>query len=151
MSMTKNIFGDKPLKTYSCAGDWLEDDWKPTHLANGEDLSLAIGLSETRPVVVYFHDPDSAPCVKYRPILDEVCAEYRAAAFYVDVNAHAELAKKHGFTHTPATVILSQGMPLAREYGILSKNLLHAMFKRHGVCGTRVFGVASLENPDLWG
>lgn len=76
-------------------------------------------------VAVDFWAAWCGPCKRYGPIFEEASNSLKNAKFVkVDVEAAGDIAAMYEVMSIPTTVFFKDGEPVAREVGILSKELL---------------------------
>ena len=73
------------------------------------------------------------PCKRYGPLFEEFAEENKGKAKFVkiDVEAAGDIASEFGVQSIPTTIVFKDGEPVAREVGILSKDMLASILKAH--------------------
>lgn len=82
-------------------------------------------------VVADFWAEWCGPCKRYGPLFEEFAGENKDKAKFVKVNVEeaADVAANFGVQSIPTTIFFKNGEAIAREVGMLSKDMLASVIK----------------------
>jgi thioredoxin 1 len=92
-------------------------------------------IQSDKPVLVDFSAEWCGPCKMMAPILKEVKLEIGDAAsiIKVDVDVSPQAAKAYNVQGVPTLILFKQGKVLWRQSGVVPKNNLVSIIKKHTV------------------
>lgn len=97
--------------------------------AHAEGMSIAKferQLADTKPVLIDFHTPWCAPCIRMAPVVDALAKEYagRATVLRVDIDRAEALASRERIEGVPVFVLYQGGKEVWRHSGVLESSVL---------------------------
>ena len=86
-------------------------------------------LKADKKVLVDFWAPWCMPCRMMGPIIEEMAEDYEGRAYIgkVNVDEEMELAQRYKVFSIPALLVFENGVEIAREVGVLSRESLDEM------------------------
>ena len=86
-------------------------------------------LKADKKVLVDFWAPWCMPCRMMSPIIEEIAEDYEGKVYVgkVNVDEEMELAQRYKVFSIPALLVFENGVEIAREVGVLSRESLDEM------------------------
>lgn len=82
--------------------------------------------------VMYFSAPWCGPCKAFKPVFNEVVAEFNDIDIqHVDVDEESQLAAEHAIRSIPTVIFKKGDVEIFRHTGVMPKNHLEALIKTH--------------------